>query len=108
MYWALDLRSIIYVSGIMMAAFSAGVALARWRWWRSAIGLSVAWRLQWFAEFLGLTLVSCGMAHSGKSLIYVFQEFSASIDKAFIFGVGLGAGLSFYGVWTLSRYFLIS
>ena len=85
-----------------MAAFSAGVALARWRWWRSAICLSAAWRLQWFAGVLGLTLVSCGMAHRGKSLIYVFQEFSASIDKAFIFGVALGAGLSFYGVWALS------
>ena len=86
----------------MVAAFSAGVALGRWRWWRSAIGLSAAWRLQWFAGVLGLTLVSCGMAHRGKSLIYVFQEFSASIDKAFIFGVALGAGLSFYGVWALS------
>ena len=86
----------------MVAGFSAGVALARWRWWRSAIGLSAAWRLQWFAGVLGLTLVSCGMAHRGKSLIYVFQEFSASIDKAFIFGVALGAGLSFYGVWALS------
>ena len=92
-----------------MAAFTAGVALARWRWWHSAIGLSVAWwRLQWLTGFLGLALVSCGVAHSGEELIYVFQGFSASIGGAFISGGGLGAGLSFYGVWTLSGYFLIS
>ena len=40
------------------------------------------------------------MAHSGKSLIsfLVFQEFTASINKAFILAGGLDTGLSFYGV----------
>ena len=54
--------------------------------------------LQWLTEYLRLTLVLCEIAHSEKSLIYVFQEFSASINKAFIFVAGLGAALSFYGV----------
>ena len=38
------------------------------------------------------------MVHDGKSLISVFQEFSASIGRAFGLAGGLGAGLSFYGV----------
>ena len=42
--------------------------------------------------------LSCGVAHSGEVLVPVFQEFSCSIDKAFILAGGLGAGLSFYGV----------
>ena len=54
--------------------------------------------LQWLTEYLRLTLVLCEIAHNEKSLIYVFQEFSASINKAFIFAAGLGAALSFYGV----------
>ena len=37
-------------------------------------------------------------AHSGKSLIPVFQEFSASIDKAFTLAGGMGTGVLFYGV----------
>ena len=56
----------------------------------------------------GVAWSLCGMEHKGKSLIFVLQEFSASIDKAFILAGGLGAGLSFCGVWTLSSYFLIS
>ena len=36
--------------------------------------------------------------HSGKGLISVFQEFSASIGKAFILAGGQGTGLSFYGI----------
>ena len=44
----------------------------------------------------------------GKSLISVSQEFSASINKAFIFSGGLGAGLLISGVEALSWYFLIS
>ena len=52
--------------------------------------------LQWLAGYLGLTLVfvwfSCGMSHSGKSLISVFQEFSASIGKAFILVGGWALG----------------
>ena len=54
--------------------------------------------LQWLTGYLRLTLVLCEIAHSEKSLIYVFQEFSASISKAFIFAAGLGTALSFYGV----------
>ena len=38
----------------------------------------------------------------GGGVISALQEFFASIDKTFILVVGLGAGLSFYGNWTLS------
>ena len=52
--------------------------------------------LQWLEEYLRLTLVfvwfSCRMSHSGKSLISVFQEFSASIGKAFILVGGWALG----------------
>ena len=47
------------------------------------------------------------MVHYGKSLISVFQEFFASIDKMFILDGGLGTGLLLYGVLRLSWYFLI-
>ena len=57
----------------------------------------LAGRLQWLAGYLGLTL-SCGIAHSRKSLISIFQEFSASANEAFISVGGLGARLSFYEV----------
>ena len=43
-------------------------------------------------------LFSCEIAHNGKGLISLFQEFSTSIDKAFILAGGLGTGLSFYAV----------
>ena len=38
------------------------------------------------------------MAHKGKGLISIFQEFSSSINEAFILAGRVGAGLSFYGV----------
>ena len=41
---------------------------------------------------------SCEMAHKGKGLIFIFQEFSFSINKAFILAGGLATGLSFYVV----------
>ena len=63
-----------------------------------AIQIALERILQWLTEYLRLTLVLCEMAHSGKSLIYVFQEFSASINQAFILADGLGTGLSFHGV----------
>ena len=47
---------------------------------------------------LGKLWFSCEVAHSGETLISVFQEFSSSIGKAFILAGGLGTGLSFYGV----------
>ena len=34
----------------------------------------------------------------GESLISVFQEFFASINKAFVLAGGLSVGLSFYGI----------
>ena len=52
-------------------------------------GLRGIWGWLWF---------SCGVAHSGRSLISVFQDFFASIKKGFILAVGLGTALSFYGV----------
>ena len=45
---------------------------------------------------------------NGKSLISIFQEFSSSISKAFILAGRIGWGLSFYVVWAVFRYFLIS
>ena len=54
--------------------------------------------LQWITKYLRVTLVSCEIAHNGKNLISIFQEFSSSIKKTFILGGGLGAGLLFYGV----------
>ena len=41
---------------------------------------------------------SCGVAHRGESLISVFQEFSASMNKFFNLVGVLGTRLSFYGV----------
>ena len=62
-------------------------------------GLQDIWSWPWFSR---------GIAHSGRGLVFVSQEFSASINKAFILAGGLGTRLSSYGVWTLSWYFLIS
>ena len=39
-----------------------------------------------------------GIAHNTKSLISIFQEFSSSINKAFILAGGLDTRLSFYEV----------
>ena len=41
---------------------------------------------------------SCEIAHYGKSLIFIFQKFFASIIKIFILARKLGTGLSFYRV----------
>ena len=40
--------------------------------------------------------ISCEIAHNGKSLISIFQEFSSSINKTFILAGRLGTRLSFY------------
>ena len=44
----------------------------------------------------------------GKKFNLFLQEFFAGINKIFILAGGLYTGLSFYGVWALSRYVLIS
>ena len=36
------------------------------------------------------SVVLCGVAHSGKSLISVFEEFSSSIDETIILAGGTG------------------
>ena len=41
------------------------------------------------------------IADNGKSLISVFQEFTATINKTFILAGRLGTRLSFYEVWTV-------
>ena len=41
---------------------------------------------------------SCQIAHNGKSLVSVFQDFSASIYKLFILAGRLDTGLAFYEV----------
>ena len=65
--------------------------------------------LQTFTKYLRLTLVSCKIAHYGKSLISVFQEFFANINnKIFILAGRLSTRLFFYEVLRLSLYFLIS
>ena len=43
-------------------------------------------------------ILECEIAHYGKSLVSVFQEFFASINKIFILAGGLRTRLSFYGV----------
>ena len=50
---------------------------------------------------------SWGWRTVGEGFVSVFWEFFASIGGAFILAGGLGTGLSFYGFWTLSCYFLI-
>ena len=35
-------------------------------------------------------------------LIAIFRDISASASEIFVLASGLGTGLSFYGVWTLS------
>ena len=52
---------------------------------------SVIWHLQPFTEY-------CEVAHYGKSLISVFQEFAASINKMLILTGRLGTRLLFYKV----------
>ena len=42
------------------------------------------------------------VVHYWKSLIFVFQEFFASISKIFILAGGLGTGLLFFRVLGLS------
>ena len=63
--------------------------------------------LQWVTGHLGLAQVfwvglgysgfSCGIAHSDKNLISIFQEFSSSVD-----GEGGGGGLE--GGWALGYH----
>ena len=48
------------------------------------------------------------IAHYGKSLISVFQQFFTIIGKIFILAGRLGTRLPFYEVYTLSWYLLIS
>ena len=55
--------------------------------------------------YLGLAWSSSGVAHKGKGLIFVFQEFSASIGEAFILAGGLGAGLSFI-LWGMGTFLI--
>ena len=73
------------------------------------LGVSGPWP-RWLAWYLGLAVVFVwGGARGGGGVISVFHGFSGSIGGAFVLVVGgLGAGLSFYGVWTLSWDFLIS
>ena len=42
------------------------------------------------------------VAHGGKSLISVFQEFFGSISEIFVLAVGMAARLSSYSVLGLS------
>ena len=59
-------------------------------------------KLQRFTKYLRLTLVSCEAAHYGKSVISVFQELFASIDKIFI----LAGRLEFSRLWGLDTFLM--
>ena len=58
--------------------------------------------------FRALYKSMCEIAHYGKTLVSVFQEFFASVNKTFILAGRLSTWLSFYEIYTLSWYFLIS
>ena len=64
--------------------------------------------LESITRYLRPTLVFMWNSVERESLISVFQEFLVSINKMFILAGRLGTRLSFYGVYTLSWYFLIS
>ena len=51
---------------------------------------------------------SCEIGNYGKSLISVFQEFSASINKIFILAVTMSTRLLFYEVFKFLKIFLKS
>ena len=67
--------------------------------WRPGGG---QWPLQSGTGYLRLALVFVWNARRGKGLVAIFRDFFASIGKIFILAGGLGTGLSFYGIWTLS------
>ena len=54
--------------------------------------------LQAITKYLRLNVVLCKVENYGKSLISVFQEFFASINKIFILAVTLITRLLFYDV----------
>ena len=54
--------------------------------------------IQSVTKYLRLTLVFVLIAHYEKSLISIFQEIFATIDKILILAGGLYTGVSFYGV----------
>ena len=61
-----------------------------WRRCRACSRSRGIWDWLWF---------SCGVAHCGRGLFSVFQKCFASISGIFNLAVGLGAELSFYGVF---------
>ena len=65
-------------------------------------------RILLLASRLGGSAVGCGILGAGSGFrvgwraaggwVAIFRDFCASASEAFILAVGLGAGLSFYGV----------
>ena len=53
----------------------------------------------------GANLVFAWNSAQGKGLLFVFQEFSASIGKVFILAGGLGAALSFI-LWGMDTFLI--
>ena len=49
-----------------------------------------------FTKYLRQLSFPCEIAHYGRNLISVFQEFFAGIDKSYILAGRLGTRLSFY------------
>ena len=60
--------------------------------------VTINYILQSFTKYFRLTQFSCEIAHYGKSLISIFQEFFASTNKMSILWGRLGTRLSFYEV----------
>ena len=59
----------------------------------TALALLGAVGQQWSRDITDWLKFSCGIAHSGKGLTSVFQEFSASINEAFILAGGISLKL---------------
>ena len=60
---------------------------------------------QSFTGYSGLALVFVwggALRVGGGGFISIFRGFFASVGGVFVLAGGLGAGLSFYGVWILS------
>ena len=87
------------MKGVRVTKFVKGVRFeCVWVGWNRGVGG------QSVSGYLGLVLVFVwgGALREGGGLNRFFGGFFASVGWAFILARGLGGGLLFYGVWTLS------
>ena len=82
------------------SAFKTTFEILIWGWYHSSMSLvrGLCLASNQSRGIPDLLWLSCGVAHCGKGLICVFQEFFTSIGKIFILAGVLCTGLSFYGV----------